>query len=87
MVTVLAVVGVGVSVAVGVGAPVPVGVGVLVPVWVAVLGLLVLRMVGDPVAETEWQRFPDVMTEMILHGLLPQSGATNECNFRSEATA
>lgn len=35
-----------------------------------VLGLLVLRMLGDPIAESEWQRFPDTMTAMLLHGLL-----------------
>ena len=36
----------------------------------AALGLLVLRMVGDPVAEAEWNRFPDTMSEIILRGLL-----------------
>jgi len=34
------------------------------------LGLLVLRMMGDPVAEAEWNRFPDIMSEIILRGLL-----------------
>jgi AcrR family transcriptional regulator len=36
----------------------------------AVLGLLVLRMLGDPVAENEWNRFPEVMMELLLHGLV-----------------
>lgn len=39
-----------------------------------VLGLLVLRMLGDPVAESEWNRFPEVMMELLLHGLV-QKGA------------
>ena len=34
------------------------------------LGLLVLRMLGDPVAETEWSRLPDTMSEIILRGLM-----------------
>jgi AcrR family transcriptional regulator len=34
------------------------------------LGLLVLRMLGDPVAETEWHRLPDTITEIVLRGLL-----------------
>lgn len=36
------------------------------------LGLLVLRMLGDPVAETEWQRLPDTLAEIVLQGLLPR---------------
>lgn len=36
----------------------------------AVLGLLLLRMLGDRTAESEWSQFPDVMSELILHGLL-----------------
>jgi AcrR family transcriptional regulator len=35
-----------------------------------VLGLLLLRMLGDPVAETEWSRLPETMSEIILRGLL-----------------
>lgn len=41
-----------------------------------VLGLLVLRMLGDPVAEHEWQRLPEVMTELLLHGLVRKEGET-----------
>lgn len=37
-----------------------------------VFGLLVLRMLGDPVAETEWQRLPDTIAEIVLQGLLPR---------------
>lgn len=33
------------------------------------LGLLVLRMLGDPVAEEQWQQFPELLVEMILRGL------------------
>ncbi|MCX6050336.1 MAG: TetR/AcrR family transcriptional regulator [Chloroflexi bacterium] len=34
-----------------------------------VMGLLVLRMLGDRVAIEQWAQFPEVMTALILHGL------------------
>jgi len=33
------------------------------------LGLLVLRMLGDNEAEVQWDRLPDLMGELLLHGL------------------
>jgi len=33
------------------------------------LGLLVLRMLGDNAAEAQWDRLPDLMGELLLHGL------------------
>ena len=33
------------------------------------LGLLVLRMLGDSAAEAQWDRLPDLMGELLLHGL------------------
>ena len=39
-----------------------------------VLGLLVLRMLGDPMAESEWQRFPEAITALLLHGLVNKEG-------------
>jgi AcrR family transcriptional regulator len=35
-----------------------------------VAGLLLLRMLGDKVAAAQWAAFPDVMTALILHGLV-----------------
>ncbi len=33
------------------------------------LGLLVLRMLGDSAAQAQWDRLPDLMGELLLHGL------------------
>jgi AcrR family transcriptional regulator len=35
------------------------------------LGLLITRMLGDPVAEEQWEQFPEVLVELILRGLEP----------------
>lgn len=35
-----------------------------------VSGLILLRMLGDRIAIEQWEQFPDVMTELILRGLL-----------------
>ncbi len=34
-----------------------------------VLGLLVLRMLGDKPAEQQWERFSELIPELLLHGL------------------
>jgi len=33
------------------------------------MGVLVLRMMGDPTLENDWERMPDVVTDFILYGL------------------
>jgi len=46
-----------------------------------ILGLLVTRMLGDPVAEEQWEKFPEVLVELLLRGLeQPKEGAEHECN-------
>ncbi|MEP7289809.1 MAG: TetR/AcrR family transcriptional regulator [Chloroflexota bacterium] len=42
----------------------------------AVLGLIMLRLIGDTELEAKWDKLPDVITEIILKGLLP--GGTDE---------
>lgn len=34
-----------------------------------VLGLLVLRLMGDPVVEEQWSQLPDVIADMVLKGI------------------
>jgi len=34
-----------------------------------VLGLLVLRLLGDPVVEERWKQLPDVIADMVLYGI------------------
>ncbi|MBI1276835.1 MAG: TetR family transcriptional regulator [Anaerolineaceae bacterium] len=34
-----------------------------------VLGLLVLRLMGDRTIEEQWQKLPDVITDMVLYGI------------------
>jgi TetR/AcrR family fatty acid metabolism transcriptional regulator len=34
-----------------------------------VLGLLVLRLLGDPTIEEQWQKLPDVIADMVLYGI------------------
>ena len=34
-----------------------------------VLGLLVLRLLGDPAIEEQWQKLPDVIADMVLYGI------------------
>ncbi len=34
-----------------------------------VLGLLVLRLMGDPTIEEQWQKLPDVIADMVLYGI------------------
>lgn len=46
-----------------------------------VLGLLLLRMLGDKVAAAQWEAFPEVMTNLILYGLAPQQGESHEHHF------
>ncbi|MFN8373779.1 MAG: helix-turn-helix domain-containing protein [Anaerolineae bacterium] len=36
------------------------------------LGLLMLRMLGDPVVEAQWDDIPDLLADMILNGYMPQ---------------
>ena len=39
-----------------------------------VLGLLMLRLMGDPLLATRWDDLPDVLAELIIQGLLPRDG-------------
>lgn len=34
-----------------------------------VLGLIVLRLLGDPTVEERWQELPDVIADMVLYGI------------------
>lgn len=34
-----------------------------------VLGLLVLRLLGDPVVEERWKQLPDIIADMVLYGM------------------
>jgi len=34
-----------------------------------VLGLLVLRLLGDPTIEAQWDKLPDVIADMVLYGI------------------
>ena len=34
-----------------------------------VLGLLVLRLLGDPTIEAQWKQLPDVIADMVLYGI------------------
>jgi AcrR family transcriptional regulator len=34
-----------------------------------VLGLLVLRLLGDPVMEERWKQLPDIIADMVLYGI------------------
>ncbi|MCG8347745.1 MAG: TetR/AcrR family transcriptional regulator [Chloroflexales bacterium] len=38
------------------------------------LGLIVLRLMGDPQLEAKWDTIPDVLTTLLLDGLLPSEG-------------
>jgi AcrR family transcriptional regulator len=47
------------------------------------LGLIVLRLLGDPQLEAKWDTLPDLLTTLLLDGLLPSEGGdrgtTHEC--------
>ncbi|HEX6291982.1 MAG TPA: TetR/AcrR family transcriptional regulator [Herpetosiphonaceae bacterium] len=38
------------------------------------LGVLLLRLMGDPYLQTHWNSVPDVLAELILHGIAPANG-------------
>lgn len=38
------------------------------------LGLLMLRIMGDPQLKAKWDELPDVLTTLLLDGLLPNEG-------------
>jgi AcrR family transcriptional regulator len=38
------------------------------------LGLIVLRLLGDPQLEAKWDTLPDLLTTLLLDGLLPSEG-------------
>jgi AcrR family transcriptional regulator len=40
-----------------------------------VLGVVMLRLMGDRYLETHWQDVPDVISALLLHGLTPDKGA------------
>jgi hypothetical protein len=39
-----------------------------------VLGVLVLRVLGDPQVEAKWAALPSVLTTLLLDGLVPTDG-------------
>jgi TetR/AcrR family fatty acid metabolism transcriptional regulator len=43
-----------------------------------VLGLLLLRMLGDPYLEERWEQVPEIVADLILGGLHVEEGGTNE---------
>jgi len=38
------------------------------------LGLLMMRIIGDPQLQTRWDELPDLLTTLFLDGLLPHEG-------------
>lgn len=38
------------------------------------LGMLLLRLMGDTYLQTRWKEVPDVLAELILHGIAPANG-------------
>jgi AcrR family transcriptional regulator len=42
------------------------------------LGALLLRMMGDPVMEKQWDEVPDALVALMLDGILPKEGNSNE---------
>jgi TetR/AcrR family fatty acid metabolism transcriptional regulator len=42
------------------------------------LGALILRILGDPQLQTNWDAIPDLLTAMIYDGLLPEDGVEDE---------
>jgi len=39
----------------------------------AFFGLMMLRLIGDPILEARWDEITDFMTEILLKGLLPDT--------------
>ena len=42
------------------------------------LGVLLLRLLGDPTLEERWEELPDTIAAILIHGLTPQDGLTPE---------
>ena len=42
------------------------------------LGLLLLRVMGDPQLETRWDELPDLLATILLDGLLPSEGGLHD---------
>lgn len=42
-----------------------------------VLGTLILRILGDPYLEAQWENVSDLLTELILHGIVKDKGDSN----------
>jgi AcrR family transcriptional regulator len=49
------------------------------------LGVLMLRLMGDSLIESRWDEVPDVLAELILHGIAPQHGDHHATGTRSDA--
>jgi TetR/AcrR family fatty acid metabolism transcriptional regulator len=43
-----------------------------------VLGLLILRIMGDPQLQAKWDELPDLLTTLMLDGLLPTEAAAQD---------
>ncbi len=44
------------------------------------LGLVTLRVLGDPQLDANWDTIPDMLTSIVFDGLLPPVGGTHERN-------
>ena len=42
------------------------------------LGVLLLRLLGDPTLQERWTEMPDVIATILSHGLLPEGGSADD---------
>lgn len=42
------------------------------------LGVLLLRLLGDPTVQERWAEMPDVIATILAHGLLPEGGSPHD---------
>lgn len=42
------------------------------------LGVLLLRLLGDPTIQDRWAEMPDAIATILAHGLLPEGGSTDD---------
>jgi AcrR family transcriptional regulator len=46
----------------------------------SVLGVMMLQLLGDETLATRWQEIPDVLADLLLHGLLPAMPSDEDAN-------
>lgn len=51
------------------------------------LGVLVLRLMGDSLLQTQWDEVPDALAELILHGIMPAEGNDHATGSRTDPPA